>query len=383
MTLVLYEWRKLLRLPALWAFLALCLVFNGSLIASESYGRGLFNEISAITAELGQRVDDDFQAGLAAGSPSGVRDALAEVTAGMENIYETYDLSDLSAFYQETVEKSPLAVKWMVWKYRLLEDRLDHLAQSGAAMDLYAGPLDNLTHDSFQFLFGSLMRAILTESSLLGMLAVLYLLGHEDICRTTQQVYASRTGRRLCRVKVLAGLAAALVLYALLVLLTLAPYFALWNYSGIWSASVSSQFNYLTDMLYRRPFFTWADFTVVQYLIAALALGGALTAVFCLLAAVCGVLVRNAYLAALALMLLCLAPLTALCACGAVKWWPAYFALCFQPVSLWLCAGGWFTELGLSAVLPWQETVTTAVNLILLGSGTALALKRFSRKDVV
>lgn len=103
MTLVLYEWRKLFRLPAPWAFLALCLVFNGFLIASESYGRGLFNEISAITAELGQRVDDDFQAGLAAGFPSDVRDALAEVTAGMENIYETYDLSDLSAFYQETV----------------------------------------------------------------------------------------------------------------------------------------------------------------------------------------------------------------------------------------------------------------------------------------
>ena len=34
MNLAVYEWRKLFRLPALWAFLALCLAFNGLLIAS-------------------------------------------------------------------------------------------------------------------------------------------------------------------------------------------------------------------------------------------------------------------------------------------------------------------------------------------------------------
>ena len=36
MNLAVYEWRKLFRLPALWAFLALCLAFNGLLIATLS-----------------------------------------------------------------------------------------------------------------------------------------------------------------------------------------------------------------------------------------------------------------------------------------------------------------------------------------------------------
>ena len=36
MNLAVYEWRKLFRLPALWAFLALCLAFNGPLIATLS-----------------------------------------------------------------------------------------------------------------------------------------------------------------------------------------------------------------------------------------------------------------------------------------------------------------------------------------------------------
>ena len=48
MNLAVYEWRKLFRLPALWSFLALCLAFNGLLIASLSpYDRAFFNETSA------------------------------------------------------------------------------------------------------------------------------------------------------------------------------------------------------------------------------------------------------------------------------------------------------------------------------------------------
>ena len=35
-------------------------------------------------------------------------------------------------------------------------------------MDLYAGPM---THDSHQFLFGTLMRAMVGEGAVLGMLA--------------------------------------------------------------------------------------------------------------------------------------------------------------------------------------------------------------------
>ena len=67
MNLTVYEWRKLFRLPALWAFLALCLAFNGLLIASLSpYDRSFFNETSAAAEALGA-VDGRtaFQAALA------------------------------------------------------------------------------------------------------------------------------------------------------------------------------------------------------------------------------------------------------------------------------------------------------------------------------
>lgn len=64
MNLAVYEWRKLFRLPALWAFLALCLAFNGLLIATLSpYDRAFFNETSQTAKALGQRLMKTFLPG--------------------------------------------------------------------------------------------------------------------------------------------------------------------------------------------------------------------------------------------------------------------------------------------------------------------------------
>lgn len=381
MSLAVYEWRKLFRLPALWAFLGLSLLFNVFLICTLSeWDRAFFNETSADAALLGQRVDQTFLDGLAALPETENRTVLLQSVTGMEDSFETYDAGILKEFYTDVVKASPTAASWMAWKYDGLAKRVDHLARTDAGMDLYAGPV---TQGSHQFLFGTLMRSILGEAAAAAMLGTLYLLSYEEIHRTESLACASRTGRRLRRIKVLSSLGASLLLLVLVAVPTLGLYFARFDYRGIWSASVSSQFNYLTDMLLTRPFLTWGDFTVAEYLAAALGLGAALTAAFSLLAALCGTLVRSPYLAALAVGILCFGGLGLTSALGNMKLWVGYVISCFQPVVLWLCCGGWFTELGLNAVLPWQETIAAAGNLLLLGMGTALALDRFKRKDVL
>lgn len=380
MNLVYCEWRKLFHLPALWAFLGLCLVFNGLLIATQSpYDRAFFNDTSADAELLGQRVDGEFLAGLSAMPETENRKLLLQSVAGLEDVFETYDTGELADFYTGVVKTSPLAMEWMTWKYGLLAERVEHLSQTNAALDLYAGPA---TYGSHQFLFGALFRAILGESAILAMLGTLYLLGYEGLHQTEGLACATRTGRQLWGVKLLAALPASTVVYGLLASFTLTPYFLLYDYGGIWSASVSSQFNYFSDMLFVRPFLTWGDFTVGQYLTAALALGAALTAVFSLLAAVFGIFIRNSYLAALALMALCFGGLGIVSALGELGWWAVYLIACFQPVIVWLSCSAWFTELGLTAVLPWQETIAVGLNLLLLGGGAILVLRRFSRKDV-
>lgn len=380
MNLVYCEWRKLFHLPALWAFLGLCLVFNGLLIATQSpYDRAFFNDTSADAELLGQRVDGEFLAGLSAMPETENRKLLLQSVAGLEDVFETYDTGELADFYTGVVKTSPLAMEWMTWKYGLLAERVEHLSQTDAALDLYAGPA---TYGSHQFLFGALFRAILGESAILAMLGTLYLLGYEGLHQTEGLACATRTGRQLWGVKLLAALPASTVVYGLLASFTLTPYFLLYDYGGIWSASVSSQFNYFSDMLFVRPFLTWGDFTVGQYLTAALVLGAALTAVFSLLAAVFGIFIRNSYLAALALMALCFGGLGIVSALGELGWWAVYLIACFQPVIVWLSCSAWFTELGLTAVLPWQETIAVGLNLLLLGGGAILVLRRFSRKDV-
>ena len=380
MSLVYCEWRKLFHLPALWAFLGLCLVFNGLLIATQSpYDRAFFNDTSADAELLGQRVDGEFLAGLSAMPETENRKLLLQSVAGLEDVFETYDTGELADFYTGVVKTSPLAMEWMTWKYGLLAERVEHLSQTDAALDLYAGPA---TYGSHQFLFGALFRAILGESAILAMLGTLYLLGYEGLHQTEGLACATRTGRRLWGVKLLAALPASTVVYGLLASFTLTPYFLLYDYGGIWSASVSSQFNYFSDMLFVRPFLPWGDFAVGQSLTAALVLGAALTAVFSLLAAVFGIFIRNSYLAALALMALCFGGLGMVSALGELGWWAVYLIACFQPVIVWLSCSAWFTELGLTAVLPWQETIAVGLNLLLLGGGAILVLRRFSRKDV-
>ena len=112
-------------------------------------------------------------------------------------------------------------------------------------------------------------------------------------------------------------------------------------------------------------------------------LGGLLTVVFALLAAVCGTLVPNVYLSALVLTLLLCGGAATQALCAQAGLWMGYALLTFQPVSIWLYINGWFTELGLNAFIPWQETVGAGLSLAVCGLGTALALRDFGRKDVV
>ena len=451
------ELRKLACLPALWAFLALCLAFNGLLVATSPSGRGAFNAAGAVTADLGQRVDAAFLDSLAArcaaraqgaeafnaagaGTAVGAQDAGTAGEAGsagdaaaadagnattgdagdaaaagsagaaaaagageagsaaatapardeeallaaarsMEDLYAGYDVEEeLAGFYAARVEASPWAVQMMRWKYAQMQPRVEHLAHVQADWDLYAGPS---THDAHQFLFGTLLSAVVGEACLCAMLAMVYLVGYEFQHRTEQVAYASRTGRRLACGKVAAGLLAGMACYALLAAATLGGFFLAWDWPHMMGASVSSQWNYWVESMVARPFLTWADFTVGQYLAACSALGAALVAACGLMAAACGMLARNGYAAALALALLCTGALAARMAFASAEWWPAYYAAMLLPTNVWLSAPAWFTEGGLSAIVPWQESVGAGFGVALFGLACVLAARRFGRKDIV
>ena len=379
MSLLRYELRKLFMLPMLWVFLALCLALNGLMIFGNASGRGFFNETSGAARVLGQRVDARFLDGLAALPRTENTDALWETANGMKDVFQSYDVSELSAYYEYQVRHSPRMVRWIHGKYEKIALRVHTLAESGAGMDLYAGPM---THDRHQFLFGTLLRAVTTESALLGALASLYLLGCEDITRTACLLCASRAGRRQWRCKAAAGILASLVLWMALAGLSLELYFIVWDYGGIWDANVSGSFNYIDELVLVKPFLTWTDLTVAGYLAASLGMSASLALVCCLMACVAGLLIRSAYLAALAPVVLGGAGLLAAVRLGEHGPLPAFAAACFQPVVLWLDEAEWFTDSGIKTVVPWQEPITAALWLLLAGAALLAAYKRFCGKDI-
>ena len=131
-----------------------------------------------------------------------------------------------------------------------------------------------------------------------------------------------------------------------------------------------------------KPFITWGDFTVAGYLAATLVLIAAMTVISGFTASVVGTLIRNTYVAALALMLLCAGGFALIVAFADLKLWAAYEISAFLPVTLWTTQNIWFTESGISSILPWQETITACFGLLLFGCGTWLALRHFYRKDI-
>lgn len=351
-----YEVKKAFCIPALWGFFTLSFLFNVLLILGQGYERDFFDQVRTAAAETGFRVDEE------------------------DNVFAGYHTENLAAFYADIVKESPVAVRWVERKYALLQPRVEHLAESGAALDFYVG---DATYESHQFLFGSLVRAVLAETGICAMLVVLYLMGYEQMNGTAGQVCASRTGRKLWWNKLSAAVLSAVALYVLLAVITLLVYFGMWDYSGVWQDSVSSRFNYLTDMLYTRPFLTWHDFAVGEYLVAVLLLGTVLVVVFGLMAAVCAMMFRNIYGAALALAIVLFGGTGLGSLFSQCKAWGLYFITTMQPAFVWLSVNVWFTESGISTFLPWQETISVAINLMVCSILVMMPLRCFIRKDIM
>ncbi len=237
----------------------------------------------------------------------------------------------------------------------LLSSRVEHLAQTDAGLDLYAGlsPRAATSSSSARCCGPFLGEAPLppcwgrciswATRGCTARRAWPAPPGPDGICGGSRSWRLSRRRRRCT---------------GLVAFCTLGLYFLRFDYSGIWNASVSSQFNYLSDMLVIRPFLTWGDFTVGRVPGGGPGPGsGPDGGHFPCWRSVCGTLVRSPYLAALVLGLVCFGGLGLISVSGESGLWVGYVIACFQPATVWLCCSAWFTELGLNAVLPWQETI--------------------------
>jgi hypothetical protein len=363
----------------LWVFLALCLALNGMIVFGSRSGSDFVRYVSDTSNKIGYRCGSAFDKALAALPETVYRNALISQTVGVTDTYEKLDVTDYARAYIDRMQLQGLPAAMMKEKYNKLQHVVDSLAETDASLDLYAA---GATYDLHQLLFGDVLKTVTTEACLFAVIAMLCILGFEFQAGTELTVYSTKLGRRMTKVKVVAGLTFGVCGFVVIAGLTLLLYFSVWDYSGIWSSSVSSQFNYIYDAGEQKPIITWYPFTVGGYLGTVVALDAVLVAVFALAAAVIGLRLRNTYIAFLVFLVLALGMMALTWALADLKLWMGFFISMLLPVPLWLISPIWLTDLGSNVILPYHETIGLILNLI-IGSGlTILAARLFRRKDL-
>jgi len=356
----LYKWElvKLLSAPAMWVFLALCLIFNILIIAGESYDAPSVNELSRYLAETGEtRYTDGY------------------------DVFDGYDTGYVAEIFVIKLKLSGSAESLIRYKYKKLQAAVIRNAETNVGTDIYADVYTKyVVHKT---LFQTILLPLLVESALFALLSALLTLGNEHRQKTESVIYGSKTGRGITRYKQAAALTTAAIGFILLFGLTLTIYFSIWDFSGFWRSNVQSVNNFILDEAGQRPFITWISLNVAQYLAAVIILGFALTTVFCLIGTFTGLLTRNTYMGFILVMLIAVTTIAAIAFCANNGLGLVYIALLFSPVAVWFPCSGWLTDMGSWGAVPFHETVTIVINLLLFSVLTILAARRFKRKDVL
>lgn len=383
MSLLRYELKKLLTLPMLWVFVALCLAFNLCITLGYRYkivDYPFFAYVTETASVTGTELGDDFTEKLSALPENREKSRLLAETTNFPAIYRDYDASSLADAYIGLYGVSGVWADLLTAKYEKLQAAVAALDRCGAEFSLYGADVTVEMHD---LLFGVVMRAILTEACLFSVFTMLYLLSYEHQNGAEWEVYTTRTGRGVFWHKLSAGLIAAVSGYGLIAGATLLIYFSVFDYEQLWSSSVSSGFNYVSELIGIKPFLTWVSFTVRGYLLRVLWLGLGLTLVFALMGAFIGAFSRNSYMGTVLFFLLALAMMTAPYLFAETGIWGGYFVTELSPVCLWFVSPRWLTDLGSVSVLPFHETVGIAFNLLFWGLLVWFAYHYNRKRDVV
>ena len=158
--------------------------------------------------------------------------------------------------------------------YEILSQRVKEMSEEERNSISFTGA--NKLHI---FLFGIFMKALIVEGILLIVVTVLYSMHFEEYRQTEELVLVSKVGDHIYHVKLLVAGLFALLLTAIVMIISLLVYFCLIDYSSVWDSFVSSNYNaerrVVNDLrLVFYPFVTWVPMTIREYFFSVLAIIG-------------------------------------------------------------------------------------------------------------
>ncbi len=307
----LHELKKLLLSPVLLALAALCVLANLTFLLVE--------RDSLAPADLPDRPSDAI-AGQAVSISEGYR--TADIAEGYVRWYR------LEGAHAERVRT----------KYEALQSVVDRKAAAAEKPPVYFG--GRMT-DLEVLLFGKLLKYISQEIGVLALLSALLSAVYEQMRGTERLIYASKIGRKVQLAKLWAALSTSAALSLLVIGSSLLMFFAWFDFSIPWQADVASVFDHALGE--SKPFITWHDLTVAEYLGATLAISLGLALCCGLIGFAAGTGFCGVYAAFGACVLLAAFDLIArspLLPVGSI----IRSAWSLNPMWMWRNSGTWFTD---------------------------------------
>ena len=355
MELIKWEIKKILSLPMIVIFLVLCIVFNFILMTDGFFWNGgidYVRYINQVTKKIGGQMGEEFDKMAAALPKQEEKTRLLAETEGRVDCLEDYQTAEIADYYIGKFQITGVTANILKHKYQRLQARVEELAKQDASMSLAAA---GITNRLLKHLFERLCKTVITQGMLLAIFIALYLCGNEQMQRTHWIVYTTRKGRRIQQEKWVAGIGISLLAYGILAGCMVIGFSGIWRMGEIWNGKMSSQFYTISDLGVSLPFVSCADFTIRGYLAAVIGMGMVVVILFYNLGYAIGLLIPHTYFGFLVILVLVAINFELIMMAGNGGMWGLYELALWSPVGVWWESPVWFSELGVSRMVKWQE----------------------------
>jgi hypothetical protein len=390
MRLLKFEIVKLLRSPAIFGFLAACLILNTIVILSSSHKQSIdyLNDVAKVTGnvystEYKEKLqtivaprEDDYQ-------KRWIYDGIMQAADNSGNVFAEFDIQEITQKIQNSEKgysKSTLQIGQ--WKYRLLAPVIDAKAEARDGDSVYFSTQSNYIHETVFGIIGGLLAA---ECGMFFILIMLWALGFENMAGTGSVAYSTKTGRKLTFHKTAAALAVGTAFFLIIYITGYGLTFAVNDFSQVWGQNISAQYHTIyDDMLGSLPFTTWSSMTVGGYFFRGVGVAFLNCLAMALFAVPFGLLIKNVY--------------AAFCSIASIAFLHFIFYVfglqtpgkvpflwnlsLIPPLTQILNSTLWFSDGGMRMLLPHFETVYPLICLLLLCPVVMIASRKFARKEI-
>lgn len=320
------EMKKALYSPTILILLVLFSIFNIFTIISNSYVKDELKVVNVIIEKYGEDFNDDILDRMQEDLNADVKklvpqsqDANAFINSMDDEKYQNSTLAeqleidrihlmqlyinlgkDLDERYSklniETLKEETIAdfdlTSWTAdfvsREYDKLNDRFTEMKET-KEYNTWFFASDYRMHSE---LFKNLIKKIAMEGVILVVLLTALITNYEFEHRTQLVTYASKKGRLLMRNKLIASLLSTLLIFLTLFGISLVTFFTIYDYTGVWTAPISSGLNWE----YKWPYITWWSIELWKYLLLTITILVITLLIISLLTFCVSTFLKNSYL---------------------------------------------------------------------------------------